>query len=111
MPRLLEHLRAGFQILGFGKPLSRTPLSNAKQAPLVSQPANPATFGGLSEGYLQQIIDRVSEEGFHVESLNLFRYGNLKPAESIKAIEQWANRSGLKVSFNSDNDICFFEKR
>ena len=56
------------------------------------------------------IIKQVKAEGFYVERLNIFRYGNLKPGEAIYAIERWAAEVGLKVNFNHEHELCFFEQ-
>lgn len=60
--------------------------------------------------YHQQIIAQVHNEGFHVESLAIFRDSHVKPVHTLSAIEQWAWRNGLKVAINHEHGICFFEK-
>jgi hypothetical protein len=67
-------------------------------------------FRGVSNEYLNHIVMQVKADGYHVESLNIFRYGNLKPTDSIFAIEHWAASVGLRLCINHEYDICFFEK-
>ena len=125
MPTLLCNLRLGFQSLGLGhlKPNIKPSLGlsqlNVKADVTIEEHACDPTSRGLpghlleslvGSQYLKHIITQVRAEGYHVESLSIFRYGNLKPSESIFAIERWAADSGLKVSFNYDHEICFFEQ-
>ena len=124
MPKLLDKLRHGFQALGFTKPDTVIDTAGANQSnskediPESYMPWEPISMrlpgrfieALVGEQYLQHIVTQASSEGFHVESLTIFRYGNLKPSESISAIEEWAAASGLKVSINHEHDICFFEK-
>ena len=66
-------------------------------------------FRGLSNTYLLKIIEGVRQEGFCAVNLQMFKHSNLKPKQSIPAIQQWAKMHGLKVEVNVNNGICFFE--
>ena len=124
MPTLLCNLRLSFKSLGFKssaftKPALKLSLRNVIQiSPTEEHACKPISMslpGHMLESlvgvhYLQYIVSQVKAEGYHVESLSIFRYGKLKPSESIFAIERWAADSGLKVSINYDHEICFFER-
>ena len=110
MPKLLCNLRQSLEALGFGKPSLKVSLVEVSKDVSVLDPLEYSIFKGVSDEYLQQIVTQVNAEGFHVESLVVFRYGNLKPSQSIFAIEQWAKINGLKVGINHEYGICFFEK-
>ena len=110
MLKLLCQLRMIFEAFGFGKSSTKTStVKNIHEAVAKTQTGFPM-FPVVSEDYLQQIVEQVRIEGFHVESQAIFRYGNLKPSESIFAIEQWAKMNGLRVGINHEHGICFFEK-
>ena len=111
MPKLLCQLRMIFEAYVFGKSSTKK-ASTAKriQEAVAKTQTGLPVFTGVSEEYLQQIVEQVRIEGFHVESQAIFHYGNLKPSESIFAIEQWARMNGLRVGINHEHGICFFEK-
>ena len=123
MPKFLNYLRQGFQMLGFAKP-DTTPVRECVKniantynpKPELPWEPIPERISGQSlealvgKQFLQTIIAQVNSQGFHVESVAVFRYANLNPSESIVAIEHWAKNNGLKVSMNHEHGICFFEK-
>ena len=118
MVNLLRRLSLGLQSLGWGNTKCKSKVNDvirlsqwsAQVEQTETELASGTTSTGLSEQHLQQILQQVRAEGFYVESLTIFRYGNLKPGESISAIERWAAEVGLKVSFNHEHQLCFFEK-
>ena len=110
MSKLLCQLRIIFEAFGFGKSSTKaSTVKNIQEAVAKTQMGSPM-FPGVSEDYLQQIVEKVRIEGFHVESQAIFRYGNLMPSECIFAIEQWARMNGLRVGINHEHGICFFER-
>ena len=109
MPGLFRNLRTSLETLVSSKPSLKAPKTAVKNLTAPRQHSNLQIFKGISDEYLMKIVEQVRIEGFHVESLVIFSYGNLKPSESIFAIEQWAKKNGLRVGINHEHGICFFD--
>ena len=101
MANFLSNLRLSIQSLGLSSIKPKLSLRLSQSHAQAVQPE--------AEQHLQHIIQQVRAEGFYVETLSVFCYDNLKPGESISAIERWAAEVGLKVSFNHEHQLCFFE--
>jgi hypothetical protein len=127
MPNFLCKLQLGIQSLGLGslkpkptvKPAYRLSQMQLQAGLPEMQQAWKQTSIGLPEHvlegavgaqYLEHILAQVRVEGFYVSSLAIFRCGNLKPSDSLLAIQRWAASVGLKVSFNHEHALCFFEE-
>lgn len=61
-------------------------------------------------GYLEHIVRQVQAEGYYVEWISSFNIDGRNTAETIDAVSRRAKHAGLKVSFNQERGICFFEK-
>lgn len=65
----------------------------------------------VTPDYLCYVMQRVMEEGFHVERLSRFCYYKGQQEELIADLEYWVSVSSLKISFNLQLSICLFEQR